>query len=131
MARREPDAVYVISVAAELSGMHPQTLRVYERKGLVAPRRTSGNTRRYSADDIERLQLIQHLTQEDGINLAGVAHIMALREKLAQSNRRIRELENEIDDLRSATKRVVSDLKRSYSRELVLYSPPAKLIQRD
>lgn len=77
MARRQNDseALYVISIAAELAGVHPQTLRVYERKGLVQPHRTEGNTRRYSEDDITRLRKIQELTQE-GINLAGVMRIM-------------------------------------------------------
>jgi MerR family transcriptional regulator/heat shock protein HspR len=81
----EPDeerAVYIISVAAELAGVHPQTLRIYERKGLVAPKRTSGNTRRYSDRDIQLLRQIQDLTQEGGINLAGVKMIIELQAKL-------------------------------------------------
>lgn len=77
------DAVYVISVAAELAGVHPQTLRVYERKGLLSPARTSGNTRRYSVSDIERLQRIQELTQQEGVNLAGARMILDLEEQLA------------------------------------------------
>ena len=75
-------AVYVISVAAELAGVHPQTLRIYERKGLVAPKRTSGNTRRYSERDIELLRRIQDLTQVAGINLAGVKRIIELQAQL-------------------------------------------------
>ena len=82
MADRERDldqrAVFIISVAAELAGVHPQTLRIYERKGLVRPKRTSGNTRRYSQADIDRLLAIQELTDE-GVNLAGVKRIMELR----------------------------------------------------
>ena len=82
MADRERDldqrAVFIISVAAELAGVHPQTLRIYERKGLVRPSRTSGNTRRYSQSDIDRLLAIQELTDE-GVNLAGVKRIMELR----------------------------------------------------
>jgi MerR family transcriptional regulator, heat shock protein HspR len=74
-------AIYVISVAAELAGVHPQTLRVYERKGLLSPARTAGNTRRYSPRDIERLRKIQELTQE-GINLAGVMRILGLEQRL-------------------------------------------------
>ncbi|MGH2807054.1 MAG: heat shock protein transcriptional repressor HspR [Actinomycetota bacterium] len=84
MARRRSDhadALYVISIAAELAGVHPQTLRVYERKGLVQPHRTEGNTRRYSEEDIARLRKIQQLTQE-GINLAGVMAIMELEADL-------------------------------------------------
>jgi MerR family transcriptional regulator/heat shock protein HspR len=80
--RDEDRAVYIISVAAELAGVHPQTLRIYERKGLVAPKRTSGNTRRYSNRDIALLRQIQDLTQEAGINLAGVKMIIDLQAKL-------------------------------------------------
>ena len=82
-----PKAVFVISVAAELSGMHPQTLRIYERKGLIDPFRTPGGTRRYSQDDIERLQLIQDLTSE-GLNLEGVKRVLALKEE----NRRLKHM---------------------------------------
>ncbi len=71
----------MISVAAELSGMHPQTLRIYERKQLINPQRSSGNTRLYSEEDIERLRLIHSLTQDEGINLAGVERIMALQKR--------------------------------------------------
>jgi MerR family transcriptional regulator/heat shock protein HspR len=86
------DAVYVISVAAELAGVHPQTLRVYERKGLLSPARTSGNTRRYSVSDIERLQRIQELTQQEGVNLAGARMILDLEEQLAFLRTRLDEM---------------------------------------
>jgi MerR family transcriptional regulator/heat shock protein HspR len=79
MGKRE-SAVYIISVAAELAGVHPQTLRIYERKGLIEPYRTPGGTRRYSQDDLERLELIQELTAA-GVNLEGVRRIMGLREE--------------------------------------------------
>ena len=78
----EERAVYIISVAAELAGVHPQTLRIYERKGLLAPQRTSGNTRRYSERDIQLLRQIQDLTQETGVNLAGVKVIIELQAQL-------------------------------------------------
>ena len=78
----EERAVYIISVAAELAGVHPQTLRIYERKGLLAPKRTSGNTRRYSERDIQLLRQIQDLTQESGVNLAGVKVIIELQAQL-------------------------------------------------
>ena len=91
-----PDqAIYVISVAAELAGVHPQTLRVYERKGLLTPQRTAGNTRRYSDRDIRLLQRIQELTQE-GLNLAGVMKVL--------------ELEDEIERLRSRHSRAVEEM---------------------
>jgi len=92
----ENRAVYIISVAAELAGVHPQTLRIYERKGLLRPKRTSGNTRRYSDRDIERLQLIQDLTQRLGINLAGVKVIMEMQAELDRLRRRATELEAEL-----------------------------------
>jgi len=91
----------MISVAAELTGVHPQTLRIYERKELICPQRSGGNTRLYSEADIERLQLIQHLTQAEGINLAGVTRIMdmqreieRLRAELELAHRRLRQAEH-------------------------------------
>ena len=95
-AEQRDRAVYIISVAAELAGVHPQTLRAYERLGLLAPQRTSGNTRRYSERDIERLRLIQELTQGEGINLAGVQMIMAMREQLDEIQRRAEDLERRL-----------------------------------
>jgi len=92
----EERAVYIISVAAELAGVHPQTLRIYERKGLLRPKRTSGNTRRYSERDIERLRVIQELTQDEGVNLAGVKRIMQMQRDLERMHTRIRELEQEL-----------------------------------
>jgi MerR family transcriptional regulator/heat shock protein HspR len=92
MVRRsasQNQAIYVISVAAELAGVHPQTLRVYERKGLLNPARTAGNTRRYSPRDIERLRKIQELTQE-GINLAGVMRILGLEQRLENTEEELR-----------------------------------------
>src|SRR5512137_2258369 len=74
--------LYMISVAAELAGMHPQTLRIYERKHLLTPQRSAGNTRLYSDADIERLRLIQQLTQEEGVNLAGVVRILEMQNAL-------------------------------------------------
>ncbi len=82
-------AVYVISVAADLAGVHPQTLRIYERKGLLAPQRTAGNTRRYSEHDVETLHRIQQLTQDEGVNLAGVRMIMDLERRLAEMQARL------------------------------------------
>jgi MerR family transcriptional regulator/heat shock protein HspR len=92
------EAVYVISVAAELAGVHPQTLRVYERKGLVRPKRTAGNTRRYSASDIERLQRICDLTDE-GVNLAGARLILDLEQQLDRMRRRLDEMADRVAEL--------------------------------
>ena len=105
---------YMISVAAELVGMHPQTLRMYEQKGLVRPQRTAGNTRLYSEADLERLRLIQRLTGELGLNLAGVEAVLGLEEQLARMQARMERLERE---MREAVARV----HKQYRRDLVLY----------
>src|SRR5688572_30113185 len=89
-------AVYIISVAAELAGVHPQTLRIYEQKGLVRPHRTRGNTRRYSEADIDRLRRVQGLTQE-GVNLAGAKRIMAMEDELHRMRARIAQLEARLE----------------------------------
>jgi MerR family transcriptional regulator, heat shock protein HspR len=104
-------AVYVISVAAELAGMHPQTLRIYERKGLVDPARTGGGSRRYSEADIARLQRIQELTAE-GLNLAGVKRVLELEADIAA-------LRSELAELRAAADEAVAAAHRQYRRDLV------------
>ena len=93
---REERAVYIISVAAELAGMHPQTLRIYERKGLLRPARTAGNTRRYSERDIDRLREIHDLT-ERGVNLAGVKMVMEMQAKLERVRREMEEMGRELE----------------------------------
>jgi MerR family transcriptional regulator/heat shock protein HspR len=106
--------VYVISVAAELAGVHPQTLRIYERKGLLSPARTAGNTRRYSQSDIARLQLIQQLTQEAGVNLAGVKMIVELQSELERLRTRLQSLDR---DLQRARQRMQQELARAQHPE--------------
>ena len=108
---------YMISVAAELVGMHPQTLRIYEQKGLVRPRRTAGNTRLYSDEDVARLLLSQRLTSEIGLNLAGVERVLHLEDELARMRRRLDRMEQEMRD-------AIEQVHRSYRRDLVLYRPP-------
>lgn len=93
---KEERAVYIISVAAELAGMHPQTLRIYERKGLLRPARTAGNTRRYSERDIDRLREIHELT-ERGVNLAGVKMVMEMQAKLERIRREMEEMGRELE----------------------------------
>jgi MerR family transcriptional regulator/heat shock protein HspR len=105
---------YMISVAAELVGMHPQTLRIYESKGLVRPGRTPGGTRLYSEHDLDRLRLIQRLTTELGLNLAGVARVIALEDELAQMRARFNRLEAEM-------RQAIEEVHRRYRRDLVLY----------
>jgi MerR family transcriptional regulator, heat shock protein HspR len=104
-------AVYVISVAAELAGVHPQTLRIYERKGLVDPARTTGGSRRYSDADIEQLRRISELTDE-GLNLAGVKKVLALEAEIAQ-------LREELAEARRAVGEAVESTHRQYRRDLV------------
>ena len=107
----------MISVAAELVGMHPQTLRMYEAKGLVRPARTPGGTRLYSENDLERLRLIQRLTTELGLNLAGVEHVLRLEDELRRLHQRMARLEQELrEEMRS--------IHRSYRREVVVWEPP-------
>jgi MerR family transcriptional regulator, heat shock protein HspR len=109
---------YMISIAAELVGMHPQTLRVYEAKGLVRPRRTPGNTRLYSNADLERLRLIQRLTSELGLNLAGVETVLRLEDELKRLRTRVARLEREVRE-------EVAKVHKQYRRELVLYRDAA------
>ena len=109
---------YMISVAADLVGMHPQTLRIYEAKGLVQPQRTAGNTRLYSEADLERLRLINQLTTELGLNLAGVEHVIRLEEQLRRMQRRMERLELEMRER-------LEEVRRSYSADLVPYDPDA------
>jgi MerR family transcriptional regulator/heat shock protein HspR len=108
---------YMISVAAELVGMHPQTLRIYEQKGLVNPQRTAGNTRLYSDADVERLRLIQRLTTDWGLNLAGVERVLHMEDELKRLQRRMERMEQEM-------RHTVDELHRYYRRDLVLYRPP-------
>ena len=107
---------YMISVAAELVGMHPQTLRLYEAKGLVRPSRTPGGTRLYSDADVERLRLVNRLTTEVGLNLAGVEHVLRLQDELNRARLRMERLEREL-------RTEIAEVHRSYKREMVLYRP--------
>jgi len=88
--------IYVISVAAQLAGMHPQTLRQYDRLGLVVPSRASGRGRRYSAYDVARLRYVQHLSQEEGVNLAGIRHVLALQSEVEDLRKRVNQLLAEV-----------------------------------
>lgn len=118
MAHRRDEPVYVISVAAELAEMHPQTLRAYERSGLVTPRRSAGNVRRYSQRDVERLREVQRLTSE-GLNLAGVKMVLELREALATAQRRSELLQQEVERLSARLREEVEAAHQSHRFELV------------
>jgi MerR family transcriptional regulator, heat shock protein HspR len=108
---------YMISVAAELVGMHPQTLRIYEAKGLVRPKRTAGNTRLYSDLDLERLRTIQKLTTQLGLNLAGVETVLKLEDEMRRMRARLARLEREMRE-------EIRNVHRQYKREIVLYRDP-------
>jgi len=106
--------MYMISVAADLVGMHPQTLRIYENKGLVRPQRTPGGTRLYSEADVERLRIIQRLTTEVGLNLAGVEIVLRLEDELRKAHHHIERLQQQVRD-------EVQRVHKEYRRDLVLY----------
>ena len=108
---------YMISVAADLVGMHPQTLRIYESKGLVRPRRTPGGTRLYSERDLERLRLIQRLTSQFGLNLAGVELVLELEEQLRRARAQLAAMERRLRE-------EVEKVHKQYRRDLVLYQAP-------
>lgn len=122
MAKKTQDkkALYMISVAAELAGMHPQTLRIYEQKGLVTPARTPKNTRLYSDEDVERLRYIQQLTTEMGMNLAGVERVLELEECIGKLQAKIAELKRSVDEASLRLRREVEAVHKSYRRELIL-----------
>jgi MerR family transcriptional regulator, heat shock protein HspR len=129
---REPSdparGVYMISVAAELAGMHPQTLRIYEARGLITPKRSPKNTRLYSAEDVDRLRRIQELTSELGMNLAGVEKVFELEAEIERMRRRVRALERQAERVQRELRDEIDRVRRSVKRELVLYEPPSQAL---
>ena len=119
MSSTPPHALFVISVAAELSGLHPQTLRIYERRGLVEPHRTPGGTRRYSQADIDRLQLIQTLT-EQGLNLEGVKKVMALQNRIVALEQELGSLHERLALERERANVTIRQVHASYRSEIVV-----------
>jgi MerR family transcriptional regulator/heat shock protein HspR len=118
--------VYMISVAAELAGMHPQTLRIYEARGLITPKRSPKNTRLYSEYDVERLRRIQELTTDLGMNLAGVERVFELEEEMERMRRRMRAIERQAEKVQEELRAEIDRVRRSMKRELVLYEPPSQ-----
>jgi MerR family transcriptional regulator, heat shock protein HspR len=118
-------AVYIISVAAELAGVHPQTLRTYERRGLIRPKRTPGGTRRYSHKDIQRVQLIQELTQGEGVNLAGVLRILELQDQIEELSAELDRTQSRVDEVRAEARAALEEAMRRTNTEIVLYRPHA------
>jgi MerR family transcriptional regulator/heat shock protein HspR len=129
----EPDrdqGVYMISVAAELAGMHPQTLRIYEARGLITPKRSAGKTRLYSQEDVERLRRIQELTSEMGMNLAGVEKVFELEEELERMRARMARLQSKTEELEQEMADELERVKRSFRAEIVKYEPESSLLRR-
>ena len=131
MAENRPDrdrGVYMISVAAELAGMHPQTLRIYEARGLITPKRSPKNTRLYSHQDVERLRRIQELTGELGMNLAGVERVFELEAEIERMRRRMRAFERQADRVQQQLRAEIDRVRRSFKAEMVVYQPPSQVL---
>src|SRR3954451_11234595 len=129
--RREFDprrGVYMISVAAELAGMDPHTLRISESRGLIEPKRSPKNTRLYSQEDVERLRRIQELTTELGMNLAGVEKVFELEEELDRMRKRMRSLEKQAEKLEQEMAAELDKVRRSFKYELVPYEAPGQAL---
>jgi MerR family transcriptional regulator/heat shock protein HspR len=127
----DPDprqGVYMISVAAELAGMHPQTLRIYESRGLITPQRSAGKTRLYSQDDVERLRRIQELTSELGMNLAGVEKVFELEAELERMRARMDRLQQKTAELEQEMADELERIKKSFRAEIVRYEPPGSAL---
>lgn len=120
--------VFMISVAAELAEMHPQTLRMYERRGLIRPRRSSKSTRLYSMQDVERLRRIQQLVGECGLNLAGVERVLEMEEQVAKLQRRLEQLQADMERLAEQAREELEAVHRSYRKEIVPVGNPGEVI---
>lgn len=128
MAGERERGVYMISVAAELAGMHPQTLRIYESRGLIQPKRSPKNTRLYSDDDVERLRRIQQLTSELGMNLAGVERVFELEQEVARMRRRLNNIERAAERVQEELRDEITRVRRAAKAELVPYEPPGQAL---
>src|SRR5947208_12394923 len=120
--------VYMISVAAELAGMHPQTLRIYEARGLITPKRSAGKTRLYSQEDVDRLRRIQELTSELGMNLAGVEKVFELEEELEKMRSRMELLQQKAAALEVEMAREIENVRKQFRAEIVKYEPPGSAL---
>ena len=121
--------VFMISVAAELAGMHPQTLRIYESRGLIKPTRSPKRTRLYSRRDVERLKRIQQLTNGFGMNLAGVERVLALEEVMESMQQQVERLRGEARAMEAEMRRRIAEVHRSYKRELVPWQRPGQMVR--
>ena len=123
----DDQGVFMISVAAELAGMHPQTLRIYESRGLIKPKRSPKQTRLYSQRDVERLRRIQELTTEVGLNLAGVERVLELERAMDTMQRELDRMRDQAEQLEREMLQRIQEVHRSYKRELVRWEPPGGL----
>jgi len=121
MSKPDDTRTFLISVAADLAGMHAQTLRTYDRLGLVSPRRTRGGGRRYSQHDVDLLREVQRLSQDEGVNLAGIKRIIELTTQVAALQSRLRELADEVEQLRGNQRRDIAVVPKSTA--LVVWEP--------
>ena len=128
MAGERERGVYMISVAAELAGMHPQTLRIYESRGLIQPKRSPKNTRLYSDEDVERLRRIQQLTSELGMNLAGVERVFELEQEVARMRRRLNNIERAAERAQAELRQEIARVRQAAKAELVPYEPPGQAL---
>jgi MerR family transcriptional regulator/heat shock protein HspR len=126
----EDQGVFMISVAARLAGMHPQTLRIYEERGLIKPARSPKQTRLYSQRDVERLKRIQELTTEFGMNLAGVSRVLALEEVMNSMQERLERLSAQAEQMEREMLKRIDEVHRSYRRELVPWQPPGAALRK-
>ena len=134
MARRRiqvstDQGVFMISVAAELADMHPQTLRMYEARGLIEPKRSPKGTRLYSQSDVDRLRRIQEMTNELGLNLAGVERVLELEAQLERATRRLEALERRSREMREEMEQEIDRVRRSFKAELVPYKASTELVR--
>ena len=120
--------VFMISVAAELAEMHPQTLRMYEQRGLIEPQRSAKGTRLYSQADVEKLRRIQEMTGELGLNLAGVERVLELEEQLERATDRLRALEQRSQEMRAEMEQEIEAVRKSFRAEIVPYRPQTDIV---
>jgi MerR family transcriptional regulator/heat shock protein HspR len=125
----EARGVFMISVAAELAGMHPQTLRMYEARGLIKPSRSPKQTRLYSQQDVERLRRIQELTTDFGLNLAGVERVLALEETMESLQSQLQRMKRDAETMEQEMMKRIEAVHRSYRRELVPWQPPGEILK--
>jgi MerR family transcriptional regulator, heat shock protein HspR len=121
--------VFMISVAADLADMHPQTLRMYEARGLIEPKRSPKGTRLYSQSDVDRLRRIQEMTNELGLNLAGVERVLVLEEQLERATRRLEALERRSRDMREEMESEIERVRQSFRAEIVPYRASTDLVR--